>query len=97
MISINGKTFCLASLPSKERDSEHIHGTYRTYGRNIHLFDKLGERIGGINRHEVLYGSTRIGGKLWHSYAKPKGIPEYDSYSSGVEEVRAIMRQVFGK
>ena len=95
-ISINGKTFCLASLPSKERDSE-VHGTYRTYRGKIHLFDLSGDRIGGINRHEVLYGSAWVDGKLYHSHAHPKGIPEYQSYGEKIAEIAAIMRQVFSK
>ena len=96
VISINGVLFSEAAKYRKHIVvSGAASGFYRVRGRNIHLFNLSGERIGGINRHECLYRSARIEGVLYHFHGNPDGIPEFSSFGARLDEASSIMRQIF--
>ena len=69
-------------------------GWYEVRGSGIQLFDAQGNRVGGINRNGVLYGSSRINGQLWHSHAQPRVIPEWASFGRKMEECKQVLQAV---
>lgn len=96
-ITINGVIFA----PTKKAVTESLFhgpvtasGTYRVTSGGINLYNLQNERIGGINRHGVLYRSTKVNGRLWHQCANPDGIPEYARYSQRREEAEEILAAV---
>jgi hypothetical protein len=97
LITINGVIFA----PTKKAVTESLFhgpvtasGTYRVTSGGINLYNLQDERIGGINRHGVLYRSFEVGGKLRHQCANPDGIPEYARYSQRCEEADEVLQAV---
>ena len=62
-------------------------GWYKLTASGIILYSMAGERDGGISRNRVLYASTLVDGRLWHSYADVKGIPAWPGYRAKCEAV----------
>lgn len=95
-IEINGVKFApsaSAMVSSLFTAGGTASGYYKATKAGVILYNAQGERIGGVNRHGVIYGSSRVNGKLWHSYAMPKGIPEFQRYSQQGECAASILRQ----
>jgi hypothetical protein len=96
MITLNGVKFAKGKrglIASLFNQGGTATGYYRRTKTGLILFSASGERIGGINKEGVLYGSSMINGQWWHSYRQPDLIPEYGSYSQRCDEARAALTE----
>ncbi len=94
MITLNGVRFAASKrevVDTLFSPGGTASGWYKRTATGVILYNMRGERIGGINRHGVLYGSTKLNGRWWHSYKSPDGIPEYESVRVRNDEVQAVL------
>ncbi len=91
-IQLNGKTFTRskgAMVETLFNPNGTASGFYRVSGGAILIYDPQGNPIAVINRAGVFGCATRLdNGRIWYSYATPRIIGEFSSYSDGVEQVK---------
>ena len=100
MITLNGVKFAKGKrglIASLFNQGGTATGYYKRTKTGLILFSASGERIGGINRYGVLYGSHMIDGQWWHSHRLPDLIPEYNSYGQRCDEARAALIETANK
>lgn len=99
MLTLNGKLFTngkRAVVDTLFHPGGTAAGWYKRNANGVLLYNLRGERIGGINRHGVLYRSTKIdGGRYWHQAAEPNEVGQYASYRQKVEEAHAAVGMTY--
>lgn len=94
MIILNGKKFAESEKEFTgtlfEPDGTAV-GYAKRHKFSITLYNHKRKRIGGINRHKVLFKETEIDGKAWYSYADIPEIGAYESYRQKCEECQDVI------
>lgn len=97
-LTFNGHVFVDGRTAFRRaRDAgEAVSGFFRRTPTGIQLFGLDETRIGGVNRHRVVYRSSRLDdGRLWHQAAAPEAIggldyPSLRCYDEAVTALRAV-------
>ena len=90
MIELNGVQFQPnknAAINTLFQSPKTAGGWYKLTAGGIILYSMAGVLIGGVTRNRVLHASTLVDGKWWHSYAEPRGIPEWSSYMAKCDAI----------
>jgi len=97
MIQLNGKQFAANKaefMSTLFQTGGTCVGFYRRTKNTVILEDHQNNRIGVINKHDVLCCATKqANGKYWYSFATIKQIGEFNSYMQGLDECKAARGQ----